>query len=255
MLCEPSSLIPVHGDNITNNPEVTTMLCEEVSTDIKEHDETDIGTKDLMLLCQLFFLPSDHGKVGLELLNDFFWLKRNATTMLPPGTPESGTPEDRQEWETRSAKFKQYVTEIQTLFVKLCSCQNRELVYDLYTYLWDMCNVVQTLEGFVQWMSKGSCSPKLQDYVVGQQTWFSGIREAFLSGDHEPWMFRGGLVSDLLRLLPLDSGNDLYTYKFPEVPAPLLYYVRPFQPKDEEAIYQLAANAYEETIDAPMGND
>ena len=69
--------------------------------------------------------------------------------------------------------------------------RNRELVYDLYTYLWDMCGVVQTLDGFVQWMSKGSVSPKLQNYVVGQQTWFSGIREAFSSGDHEPWMFRG----------------------------------------------------------------
>ena len=64
-------------------------------------------------------------------------------------------------------------------------------MYDLYTYLWDMCGVVQTLDGFVQWMSKGSVSPKLQNYVVGQQTWFSGIREAFSSGDHEPWMFRG----------------------------------------------------------------
>lgn len=75
--------------------------------------------------------------------------------------------------------------------MKLCSSQNRALVYDLYTYLWDMCGVVQTLEGFVQWLSKGCVSPKSQNYVVGQQTWFSGIREAFTSGDHEPWMFRG----------------------------------------------------------------
>ncbi len=116
-----------------------------------------------------------------------------------------------------------------------------------------MCGVVQTLDGFVQWMGKGACSPKSQHYVVGQQTWFSGMREAFLSGDHEPWMFRGGLISDLQRLLPLDSGNDLYFYKFPDVPAPQLWYVRPFQPGDEEAVYALAANAYERTIDAPMG--
>ncbi len=63
----------------------------------------------------------------------------------------------------------------------------------------------------------------------------------------------GGLVSDLQRLLPLDSGHDLYQYKFPDVPAPLLFYVRPFQPKDEDAVYALAADAYEETIEAPMG--
>jgi len=61
-------------------------------------------------------------------------------------------------------------------------------------------------------------------------------------------------VSDLQRLLPLDSGNDLYHYKFPEIPAPLLFYVRPFLPKDEEAVYNLAAQAFEESIKAPMGN-
>jgi protein O-GlcNAcase/histone acetyltransferase len=65
--------------------------------------------------------------------------------------------------------------------------------------------------------------------------------------------FLGGLVSDLQRLLPLDSGHDLYSYKFPELPASVLFYVRPFQPKDEEAIYALAADFYEQTIDAPMG--
>ena len=65
--------------------------------------------------------------------------------------------------------------------------------------------------------------------------------------------FPGGLISDLQRLLPLDSGSDLYLVKYPDVPASLLYYVRPFQPADEEAVYSLAADAYERTIDAPMG--
>ena len=82
---------------------------------------------------------------------------------------------------------------------------------------------------------------------------FSGIREAFQSGDHEPWVFRGGLISDLLRLLPLDSGHDLYVFKYPEVPLSLLYLARPYEPKDEKAIYALAANLYEEEIEAPMG--
>ena len=127
-------------------------------------------------------------------MDDFFWLKRNATSMLPPGSPGAGSPEDRAEWEARAARFRRLVGRVQALFAKLCDCQNREMVYDLYSYLWDMAGVVGTLDGFVQWLGKGSCSPKSQHYVVGQQTWFSGIREAFLSGDHEPWMFRGEKV-------------------------------------------------------------
>ena len=50
------------------------------------------------------------------------------------------------------------------LFEKLCACQNREIVYDLYSYVWDMCSVILTLNGFVQWLSRGVCSPKLQRY-------------------------------------------------------------------------------------------
>ena len=82
---------------------------------------------------------------------------------------------------------------------------------------------------------------------------FSGIREAFQSGDHEPWVFRGGLISDLLRLLPLDSGHDLYIYKYPEVPLSLLYLVRPYDPKDQKDVYALAAKLFEEEIEVPMG--
>ena len=42
-------------------------------------------------------------------------------------------------------------------------------------------------------------------------------------------------------------------FKYPEVPLSLLYNVRPYEPKDEVQIYALAANLYEEEIEAPMG--
>ena len=41
-----------------------------------------------------------------------------------------------------------------------------------------------------------------------------------MSGDHEPWVFRGGLAADLQRLMPVDSGNDLFLYQYPEAPSP-----------------------------------
>ena len=93
---------------------------------------------------------------------------------LPPGGVGAGTKEDREEWQQRATKFDVMVQEVVALFEKLCSCQNRELVYDLYSYLWDICTVLLTLNGFVHWLARGCCTPKLQSYVVGQQTWFSG---------------------------------------------------------------------------------
>ena len=67
--------------------------------------------------------------------------------MLPPGSVGAGGPEERAEWESRASTFKQNVLDIQKLFVKLCSVKNRELVHDLYTYVWDMAGVVQLLDG------------------------------------------------------------------------------------------------------------
>ena len=35
----------------------------------------------------------------------------------------------------------------------------------------------------------------------------------------------------------MDSGNDLFVYKAPEVPTSKIYAIRPYLPSDEDAIY------------------
>lgn len=35
----------------------------------------------------------------------------------------------------------------------------------------------------------------------------------------------------------MDSGNDLFVYKAPEVPSSKIYTIRPYLPGDEEAVY------------------
>lgn len=101
----------------------------------------------------------------------------------------------------------------------------------------------------------------------------NGWKETFMSGDQEPWVFRGGLTADLQvylikkinikilkeiiitlikkrrkdkktnvnfilqRLIPVDSGNDLFVYKAPEVPSSKIYTIRPYLASDEDAVY------------------
>lgn len=40
--------------------------------------ERDLTEDDLALLCDLFYLPFEHGGQGLQLLQEFNWLKSNA---------------------------------------------------------------------------------------------------------------------------------------------------------------------------------
>ena len=68
---------------------------------------------------------------------------------------------------------------------------------------------------------------------------------------------RGGLAADLQRLMPVDSGNDLFLYQYPEAPSSevnrvlrctnkvysktllQVIHVRPYRPEDRDACYSI----------------
>lgn len=65
-----------------------------------------------------------------------------------------------------------------------------------------------------------------------------------MSGDQEPWVFRGGLIADLQRLMPVDQGNDLFLYKLPELPTTDYHTMRPYTLLDESAVYQVSTQGF-----------
>jgi protein O-GlcNAcase/histone acetyltransferase len=80
----------------------------------------------------------------------------------------------RPEWERRRENFTQLVQNIKVAFNRLCQAANRELVYNLYTYLWDMVGVALLLHSYIHWMALGQFSPKYKQLIIGRHTWFSG---------------------------------------------------------------------------------
>jgi protein O-GlcNAcase/histone acetyltransferase len=46
--------------------------------------DKDLTVDDLALLCDLFYLPFEHGAQGLQLLQEFNWLKMNANLVVSP---------------------------------------------------------------------------------------------------------------------------------------------------------------------------
>lgn len=45
-------------------------------------DDNDITVNDLFLLCDLFYLPFEHGSRSLQIINEFYWLKSNASLLV-----------------------------------------------------------------------------------------------------------------------------------------------------------------------------
>jgi protein O-GlcNAcase/histone acetyltransferase len=213
-----------------------TMQDESISEDEKSDK---ITYDDILLLCDLFYLPFEHGKQGLSIMTEFHWLKINAYHLSDIQATNSPKTEI-QEWFERKEKFLKVCDSVFVLTRKIALCVNRELCHDLYTYCWEISTVMSICSSYVQWLALGKFPSNSNSYVQGSFTWFSkGWKETFMSGDQEPWIFRGGLVVDIQRLVPVDSGNDLFVYKLPETPVLSLFNIRPYINSDENEVYKI----------------
>lgn len=99
-----------------------------------------------MCIISLFHLFSPQ---GMQLLQEFNWLKLNA--YLVAGTSAAGSPQVK-EWHDRAQKFDDMSQALNRLFTRLTYINNRELLYELYPYVWDMRGVVALLNSYVKWL-------------------------------------------------------------------------------------------------------
>ncbi|XP_064095431.1 protein O-GlcNAcase-like isoform X1 [Macrobrachium nipponense] len=206
-----------------------------------DNEEDNLTVDDLQLLVDLFYLPFEHGRQGVNILNEFNWLKMNSHLVIDSKKNEDDTEKPEvQEWYDRAAKFNDIAKSVKKMSNRLNKVKNRSLLYDIYPYIWDMNGVVSLINSYIKWLALGQGAPLVSNYVHGNYTWFSkGWREAFMSGDQEPWVFRGGLTAELQRLIPVDASNDLFVYKTPEVPLSRTYCIRPYVPEDRAKLYNL----------------
>ncbi|KAH8346709.1 hypothetical protein KR084_008536 [Drosophila pseudotakahashii] len=210
-----------------------------------------ITVEDLGLLCDLFYLPFEHGSRGLKLLVEFNWLKGNANVILQDRSAGGGgdavksAKPEVTEWHQRCEQFDQLCSAVVGLLIKIANCPNKEICHELYSYVWDISGALSLLNCYVKWLALGHFPQNTSSYTEGSYTWFSkGWKEAFMSGDQEPWVFRGGLIADLQRLMPVDSGNDLFVYKLPEQPTANYYLLRPYCNTDEQNVYDVCTRLY-----------
>uniref|UniRef100_A0A0A9W5Q8 Bifunctional protein NCOAT n=2 Tax=Lygus hesperus TaxID=30085 RepID=A0A0A9W5Q8_LYGHE len=114
-------------------------------------------------------------------------------------------------------------------------------MYELYPYVWEMRAVISTLNSYIKWLGGGTSGHSSDSPAIGNYTWFSkGWKESFMSGEQEPWVFRGGLTADLQRLIPVDGGSDLFVYKVPQVVSSTIYTIREYIDIDKDQITDLS---------------
>lgn len=165
----------------------TTLMQVESATD-EDEENLKLSVDDILLFCDLFYLPFEHGKQGVQLMNEFHWLKTNANVLHKNKKPES-SPDDMQEWQRRCENLLKLVDSIYRLTRKLAGCVNQELCHDLFPYVWEISSVVSIFAAYVKWLSLACFPENASTFVQGSYTWFSkGWKETFMSGEHEPWV-------------------------------------------------------------------
>ncbi|XP_034407144.1 protein O-GlcNAcase isoform X1 [Cyclopterus lumpus] len=193
--------------------------------------------EDLSLLAELFYLPYEHGPKAMQMLKEFNWLRANSS-VVSVNCKRKET-EKVVEWQLRAEKFEEMCSSVIQMFTRLSNSANRTILYDLYSYIWDIKSIISMIKSFVQWLGCRSQSSA-----------------QFLREDQEPWAFRGGLAGEFQRLLPIDGANDLFFQPPPSMPTSKIYSIRPYFPKDETAIYQICKEMYSEGMeDVPVSDD
>ena len=112
-----------------------------------------LTSEDIHLLVDLFYLPFEHGSVGVNMLQEIHYLKMNAHII----TEVKFNAEEEQiaaatEWRERAQKFQEVVSTIGRLTERLCNSPNQGLIYDLYPYVWDLWATAALAGSFVEWL-------------------------------------------------------------------------------------------------------
>lgn len=143
-----SSSLPLSDAMLVENPP------QEIENERKQSDQLTV--EDLQLLCDLFYLPFEHGGQGLQILQEFNWLKSNAQVVINANRAAENTDcknaPEAQEWRMRAEKMNEMTVGINRLLQRLSMCNNRELLHDLHSYAWDIRGVISLLNSYIKWL-------------------------------------------------------------------------------------------------------
>ncbi|GIY72380.1 hypothetical protein CDAR_594351 [Caerostris darwini] len=238
----------------SNETIIKEEAAEEMQTefiDVVGNSDTEgkqLSESDVTLLIDLFYLPFEHGKQGVKILQEFHWLKSYGYLVCQNSRKKGREPDspDVQEWLNRVAKFDNMTQAVGKLLMRLTFCPNRSLLYDLYPYIWDIKGVVSMLNSYLKWIALRRIPLPVSSLISPP---FTCYKETYMSGEQEPWSFLGGLTSELQHLLPLESVNDLFLYKPPETPNNKIYTIRPYLPADEAQVYDVCRRTCDDGMD------
>ncbi|XP_067658017.1 protein O-GlcNAcase-like isoform X2 [Haliotis asinina] len=233
-----------------NSTDITN--CEEVvetSNGVEFTSSGNLTYENVSLLVDLFYTPFEYGSKGCEMMQDLYWLRANAH-VISSANGAKKIKDQVTHWFEVAKRFEDSVGAVLELYDRLVVMPNKSLLMDIFPYLWDLRGVLQTCCAYVKWMGGGRVPYMAVCHLQGSLTWLTkGYKEAFVSGDQEPWVFRGGLQAEFQRMLPIDTAHDLFFMTAPDTFVKKRYVYRPYHPNDKDQVYQVCLKTCDDGMD------
>lgn len=230
--------------------EVSSDVSMESSVFSEPESIGSIDVEQVSTLIDMFYLPFEHGRRGIQMLVEFSWLHENSFVVRRKQTSDNDTEEENlqaivsEEWKRRSCEFLKCLRNITKLYQLITDVPNKSVVQELFQYVYDAQGVTSILEALILWMAEGelNISP-----AENSSFWSNGV------ADVEPWTLGGGLLSDLQKLLFTSPYTaDLLLMKS-SIPLSLsCYSIRPYKDGDEKELRCLY-NPEEDSIPSDIG--
>ena len=141
----------------------------------KIHGKEPISLKELEFLCDLLYTPFENGKRAKRILKDAAFCLLYSPKI----------------WKGEFKRLKKDAQDINHLFDKLTELDNRDLLYSLYSYVWEVRHELLYLVKYLEHLQ-------------------SSKKSAFSKPNHLPNTFRTGIVATLEKMLPLDQAGNMY---------------------------------------------
>jgi len=156
--------------------------------------ENELREADVDLIFQMFWLPHSHGPKITELLENFQFCKENAAVVRGWKKFDLGDqPDIIDVWMEKATAINNICKHFFTACDKLTYINNRELLYDLNSYINNVRIILHACNNYLKWIGIDDCRKPIK---------------------HGPTLagLPGGLAGDLMRLYPVQS-NEQYPVK------------------------------------------
>jgi hypothetical protein len=167
----PLRTLALYAQEEQYDPRVASQQAlEEWLPRFKTHGKEVITLEELELLGDLFYLPFEHGEKAKRILE-------TAKKLLAAKTIS----------HEELGLLEATAQAVGRLFEKLTELDNRDLLYSLYGYVWEIRHELDYLVAYLKWLQEGKPDGR------------------FGKPDKIANTFRGGLSADIERLLPMDE--------------------------------------------------